>query len=108
MLGPDWPPPSPEELKQLRRIVAKRRLLWSLAGATLPVFYFASLFPEMDPSTVGRVWIAGVGAALVWHNLSACPRCGERFNVRLFWGMPSAERCRHCGFRLRPPPLARE
>lgn len=110
LFGPGWPPPRTEEQQELRRILWRRRLFWGLLCGTIPVWWFCS-----DVRWIMGAWFGALILSLGWHNLSRCPRCGERFNVGTLWGIRggipfapmalSAQACVHCGFPLRPAPL---
>jgi hypothetical protein len=109
LLGPDpVPPATPAERRELARILAKRRLVWFWFVSAGPVVYLASFLPGIDPFAVGQVWMVGFLISGIWHGFfTPCPRCREQFSRTRFWGNPWTQRCLHCGFPLRPPPLPR-
>ncbi len=109
VLGPDpLPPPTPDERQQLGRIRAKRTFFWFWIVSAAPVAYLADVLLGVDLFALGRVWVLGGLAAGVWLGFfTPCPRCGEQYHATRWWGSPWTQRCLHCGFALRPPPLAR-
>jgi hypothetical protein len=103
IFGPEAVPPTAEELKAQRRLRAKKRLAWFFFWSALPAAYVSSLVGGPDLTVVGRVWMIGFGASMVWYALSRCPRCRERLTGRTFLGPMWLEKCSSCGFRLTSP-----
>jgi hypothetical protein len=111
LLGPDpVPPPTNEERRQLRRILNRRRLTWLWLVTVIPAVYVTSLIPGVeDPFKVGYVWIIGFAASAIWNGFfTPCPRCGEQFTGKWYWGNPWTQRCMNCGMPLQPPPAPRD
>jgi hypothetical protein len=107
LLGRDpVPPPTPEERRQLKRILAKRSLMWFWIVSVVPVAYLSDILWGIDPFAVGQVWVFGALASAVWVGFfTPCPRCGEQYHAARRWGSPWTQRCLHCDFPLRPPPV---
>jgi hypothetical protein len=98
-------PVTEEERRGLRRIVAKRRLLWVLLLGLLPGVYLASLLPGVDPFIVGRIWIVICMVTTIHLSyFSPCPRCGSQFHMKTwYWGNSWTQHCMSCHLPLRAP-----
>jgi hypothetical protein len=95
---------TPEEFAGLKRIRARRRLVWITFAAALPSISLVSLVWDAPFDRMVGVAIIVFGAAIVWHSLSRCPRCGERFNATRYWGSIWVSACLHCGLPLTAKP----
>jgi hypothetical protein len=95
---------TPEEFAGLRRIRARRRLVWITLAVALPSIYLVSLVWSAAFDFMMAVAILAFGAATVWHSMSRCPRCGGLFNAKWYWGSIWASACLHCGLPLTARP----
>src|SRR6185295_12473600 len=91
---------TPEEFAGLTRIRARRRLVWIIFAIALPTVYLVSRLWDAAFDFVLAVAILAFGAAPVWLSRSRCPRCGERFNAKRYWGSIWVPACLHCGLPL--------
>lgn len=103
IFGADSVPPTPDELRRLRRLRFKKGVVWFFLWSLLPVVWLASLIPVVDPFIVGRIWMVCFGVSLVWHAFSRCPRCEQRLKAKPFRGPIWLRRCSYCGFRFTAP-----
>lgn len=56
---------------------------------------------SMLPSLVILAAVVVFGAALIYHAIFSCPRCGKNFSQKHLFGLTSTGRkCVHCGLRL--------
>jgi hypothetical protein len=95
--------PQPEViLRGLHGIRVKRRWLWCLFLSYLPAAGLAGLViaPEATAFTA-LGWMVAMAVTATLVSRARCPRCGGFFHRSRLWYNTVAQRCMHCGLRLR-------
>ena len=91
--------PTVAEREGLAEIRRRRTTMW-LILLLMPAAAIASaFFPKPVPAILIGLGMLGFLVAILRHNLTACPRCGDRFNYLNPW----TQACVFCGLRLREP-----
>ena len=92
---------SGEVLEGLHRIRIRRRIMWAMMLAYLPVVILISLsgFPHLA-SLIAAVWLAMIAATSMLAMFSRCPRCNDFFHTRILWGSLWRTKCINCGLPL--------
>jgi hypothetical protein len=93
---------SEDILRGLHGIRVKRRLLWLLFLSYLPAAGLAGfvIAPEAFAFTA-LAWMVAFAVTGTLVSRARCPRCGGFFHRTRLWGNTFAQRCMHCGLRLR-------
>jgi hypothetical protein len=91
--------PTQAELEGLEEIRRRRRTIWLLLLSVPVLALLGSAVSGRATTLLVGLGILGFAAAIVRHNLSACPRCGDRFNHLNPW----TQACVFCGLALATP-----
>ena len=84
-------------------IKGRRRFFWVVLALCPAVILLSGLFRS---ARVG--WVAGLAWATLYMCAALrvvmvkCPRCGEHFSCKWYYGNPWTTKCLHCGLKLRP------
>jgi len=101
-------PTDPQVQDGLREIRRRRRLLWTLFLAAIPVMLLVQRVSSLFVSSETPVWIAsGLWAVVLivanaYVGQCVCPRCGHDFNRRGLLYFGSTQACLNCDLPLRP------
>ena len=100
------PPPTPQELEQLKTIYRLRRITLIVFLLFLPICIgVSSMWPRAAaPFSIAYLMIAAIPAGL--NNYAKCPRCGKYFNMfdPFDWELhnvapnPGPRNCVYCKF----------
>jgi hypothetical protein len=91
--------PTQAELEGLEGIRRRRRTIWLLLLSVPALGLLGNAVSERATTLLIGLGLLGFAAAIVRHNLSACPRCGDRFNHLNPW----THACVFCGLALEAP-----
>jgi hypothetical protein len=96
--------------KGLAHIRQVRRQTWIVWAGGPPVvaslatgLHALGVETDLPGLFAGYAYLALFAAAAVRADRARCPRCGEPFHRRGFFGNPWTRTCLHCGLPLRNP-----
>jgi hypothetical protein len=88
-----------EGLLQIRR---KRNLVGAIFFLYIPagLLFWLITGSEYAMYVFGVIWMVAFFVAGMRVTFSRCPRCGEFFHVRMFYGSVWTRQCLHCKLSL--------